>query len=47
MEALFLFSDSPLSDYVLDKMETDASYRQAFMQKSIWWILMGIPMHLN
>ncbi|MEK2485579.1 toxin VasX [Providencia stuartii] len=33
MEALFLFSDSPLSDYVLDKMETDASYRQAFMQK--------------
>ncbi|MBB6689540.1 hypothetical protein H7E95_16750 [Proteus mirabilis] len=33
MNALFLFSDIPLSDYVLDKMETDASYRQAFMQK--------------
>ena len=28
MNALFLFSDIPLSDYVLDKMETDTSYRQ-------------------
>lgn len=33
INALFLFSDVPLSDYVLNKIETDESYRHAFMQK--------------
>ncbi|HHV7361425.1 TPA: toxin VasX [Morganella morganii] len=33
INASFIFSDIPLSDYVLNKIETDESYRRAFMQK--------------
>ncbi|MCW2256658.1 hypothetical protein M2263_002749 [Providencia alcalifaciens] len=33
MTARFLFSDIPLSDYTLNKIETDAAYRHFFMQE--------------